>query len=165
MTFYPNDEQPAEDNNFFQDAAGGFDSGKAFDWGKHMKGLPLEELLASHRKNMDAIRQSQQTAAELVRDLVQLNSQHMRHTFDDLSHYSRNAFVNAASSKEPAQANLLMDTLRASFDRSVAHSKQITDMFSQSTSKVFNAYRQRFDDGMKEAQKMTGNQAFTGSPS
>lgn len=131
-------------------------TGTNFDWNQYVKDFPMETLLASHRKNMDAVRQAQQTATELVRDLVQLNNQHMRHAFDDMCHYTRTAFSSHGTTNGfgNTHASLLADTVRASFDRGIAHTKQVTDLFSTSTSKVFNTYRERFDDAMKEAQKM-----------
>ena len=40
----------------------------------------------------------------------------------------------------------------------MGHYKKITDLFSQSTSKVFNSYKKRFDEGLQEAQEMSQKQ-------
>ncbi|MEH0002924.1 MAG: phasin family protein [Holosporaceae bacterium] len=131
-------------------------SKSAFNWGSFSsKSLPIEALLASHRKNMDTIRQAQQTAAELVKDLVSLNNQYVRHSFDEMSNYTKSFVAQMNPEKGAATSAAAMEKVKTSFDRSMSHCKQVTDLFSQSASKVFNNYRQRFDEGLKEAEELS----------
>ena len=144
-------------DNFDAGAAGSRSqaNGKTFSWEKYVKEFPLEKLMTNYRKNVDTIRQAQQTATDLIRDLVQLNNQYMRQSFEDVSHYGRNAFPKAGSGSASASSGQWMETMQVAFDRSMAHAKQINDLFSQGASKVFNNYRQRFEEGVKEAESVT----------
>jgi hypothetical protein len=127
----------------------------SFDWSQLTKNLPLEAILASHRRNVETMRQAQQTAGELVRELMQLNSQHARQTFDEACHFVRSAAVPSGTSPMGGkEVGMLTDAVRNAFERSIAHNKQVTDLFSRSTSKVFNAYKDRFEEGVKEVQSM-----------
>ena len=127
-----------------------------FNWSSFSaKPFPVETLLASHRKNMDTIRQAQQTAAELVKDLVHLNNQYVRHSFDEMSHYTKSFVSQMNPEKSAANSAAAMEKIKTSFDRSMSHCKQVTDLFSQSASKVFHSYRQRFDEGLKEAEELS----------
>ena len=121
------------------------------------KEVPLEALLASHRKNMEAVRQAQQAVSELVRDVAQINGQYARHSFDDVCRQTR-TFFSQASSPKNVDLEPFVGAIKSSFERSMAHYKQITDLFSQSTSKVFNSYKKRFDEGLQEAQEMSQKQ-------
>jgi hypothetical protein len=130
-------------------------SKESFRWtGKE---LPLEALLASHRKNMDAVRQAQQAVSELVRDVAQLNGQYARHSFDDVCRQTRSFFTQAGTPKN-VDLEPFIGAIKSSFERSMAHYKQITELFSQSTSKVFNSYKKRFDEGLQEAQDLSQKQ-------
>jgi len=148
-------EGPTGPHTSSQDTQGHKGSSTSFDWGQFTKNLPLEAMLASHRRNVDTMRQAQQTASELLRDLMQLNSQHARQTFDEACHFARSAAVpSGASPMGSREMGALNDTVRNAFERSIAHNKEVTDLFSRSTSKVFNAYKDRFEDGVKEVQSM-----------
>lgn len=139
----------------FQGNQGSKGSKENFKWtGKE---LPLEALLASHRKNMDAVRQAQQAVSELVRDVAQLNGQYARHSFDDVCRQTRSYFTQAGTPKN-VDLEPFIGAIKSSFERSMAHYKQITELFSQSTSKVFNSYKKRFDEGLQEAQDLSQKQ-------
>jgi len=118
------------------------------------KNMPIEALLASHRRNMDTMRHVQQTATELVKELVTLNNQYVRHSFDDMCHYTRTLTGQMGTSKMEANAKGVVEGLKSSFDRSMSHCKKVGDLFTQSSSKVFESYKARFEEGLKEAQDM-----------
>ncbi|TGW15468.1 phasin family protein [Candidatus Hepatobacter penaei] len=128
------------------------DTQNKFQW--KGKELPLEALLASHRKNMDAVRQAQQAASDLVRDVAQLNGQYARHSFDDICRQTRTFFTEASMPKN-MNPEPMVSAIKSSFERSMSHYKQVTELFSQSTSKIFNSYKKRFDEGLQEAQDLS----------
>jgi len=106
---------------------------------------------------MDAVRQAQQAVSELVRDVAQLNGQYARHSFDDVCRQTRSYFTQAGTPKN-VDLEPFIGAIKSSFERSMAHYKQITELFSQSTSKVFNSYKKRFDEGLQEAQDLSQKQ-------
>lgn len=127
-------------------------------WENYAKGfqkmpgsMDFDVLMASHRKNMETIRQAQQTASELLQSLVNLNNHYMRSSFDDMGSQVR-IFSNKDTKDLGAKTDASTASVKTAFDRSVAHCKQVTDLFSQSTAKVFDCYRKRFDEGLVEAQ-------------
>lgn len=113
-------------------------------------GIDFDMLMESHRKNMETIRQAQQTASELLQGLVNLNNHYMRSSFDDLGSQVR-TFSGAGTKDMDAKTAASTAAIKAAFDRSISHYKQVTDLFAQSTSKVFDSYRKRFDEGLVEA--------------
>ena len=112
--------------------------------GKQWKASPpvdFDLLLTSHRRNLETIRQAQQTASELVQNLATLSNHYVRSSFDELGAQARS--FTAPSTASP--------NMKASLDKAITHCRQVTDLFAESTAKVFNVYRKRFDEGMEEA--------------
>ena len=138
-------------------AAGFMDMGSMMnDWASAIGGsskgskesIPLDFniLLTSHRRNIDTIRAAQQTASELVQNLATLSTHYIRASFDDIGIQAR-SFMAEPRTQAPA--------IKASLDRAITHCRQVTDLFTESTSKVFDVYRKRFDEGMEEAREAT----------
>jgi phasin family protein len=131
-------------------------------WAQYTKGfekipaVEMEALMKSHDKNMDTVRHAQETAAELLQNLMNINNQYVRSSFDELSTQIRTASEEMGEPFSPGAA-AAPAFVKASFDRAIAHCKQVTDLFSQSTAKVFNCYRKRFDEGLTEAKVFVRN--------
>jgi hypothetical protein len=104
--------------------------------------VDFDLLLTSHRRNLETIRQAQQTASELVQNLANLSNHYVRTSFDELGTQAR-CFASQPPAPSPA--------LKSSLDRAITQCRQVTDLFAESTAKVFNVYRKRFDEGMEEA--------------
>jgi hypothetical protein len=115
--------------------------------------IDLDQLITSHRKNMETIRQAQQAASELLQGVMNVNNQYVRSSFEDLGTQVR---AVSAGDFEGVSGKNGTAAVKGAFDRSLLHCKQVTELFSHSTAKVFDCYRKRFDESLAEASSLMG---------
>jgi hypothetical protein len=106
----------------------------------------LEELIDFYKKNMELMKDRQQTVVDLFKRVMQLNNSYMRHSFDDLLNYSGQVLQGThKSADQKAEFEQL-------FERSMAHGRSVSELFVHTTKKVLESYRNTFEDNWRSAQ-------------
>ena len=111
--------------------------------------VDVEALMRSHRKNLELVQKSQQVAADLVRELIQVSHQYVHQSFDA---FKEKAYAPSKNKGKSQQARTTSGPAHPeeSFDQFMAYGKQITDLFTQSTARVFESYRNRLNESVHE---------------
>ena len=112
-------------------------------------GIDVEALMLSHRKNLDLVKKSQQVAADLVRELIQVSHQYVHQSFDA---FKEKAYAPSKNKGKSPQGRAPSGPAHPeeSFDQFMAYGRQITDLFTQSTARVFESYRNRLNESVHE---------------
>ena len=119
---------------------------------KSIPKIDLQQLMKSHRKNMDTIQKAQHTASELLQSLSTLNTQYIRQSFEDLDQQAHSLSGNFKNFEKPQiNAEAVLESARTPFDRAVTHCKKASELVSESTAKIFDTYKKRFEEGLTEA--------------
>jgi len=103
---------------------------------------------------METLSAAQQTASDVFRGLMNLNTQYWKSIFEDASLNSR-AMLNNGDPEEKIQQHA--NAVKSCADKAWHHSREVSDMLNQSTSKVAEMYSKRFKECMEEGKELIKN--------
>lgn len=118
-------------------------------------GLNFDAMMTSHQKNVEALNAAQQAAADVFRGLINLNTQYWRSMFDDATTNGR-TMMNNGNPEEKMQQHA--NAVKSCADKAWNHSREVSDMLNQSTSKVAAIYSKRFNECMSEGKDLMKNE-------
>lgn len=113
-----------------------------------MPGINFDAMMATHRKNVEALNTAQQASAEMMRNLMQVNSQYMKQLFEEMNSQARSA-MNGSSGHE--KLNTQTEAVKGHVDKALRHTREVTEMLNQSTARVLDIYAKRFREYLDEA--------------
>lgn len=114
-------------------------------------GIGFDTMMASHQKNMETLNVAQQTASDVFRGLMNLNTQYWKSMFEDANSNSR-TMMSQENPEEKMQQHA--NALKGCADKAWHHSQEVSDMLNQSTSKVAAIYSKRFHECMDEGKEI-----------
>lgn len=122
--------------------------------GPNLGNLGFDAMMASHQKNMETFNAAHQTASEVFRGLINLNTQYWKSLFDEVSANNR-AMMTPTNPEEKMQQHA--NAVKNCADKAWHHSREVSDMLNQSTSKVAAMYSKRFQECMSEGKEILKN--------
>ncbi len=128
-------------------ANGFFDVTKAFgDF--HLPGLDVEAIVATQRKNLEALAQANQLAVEGIRALAQRQAEIAQQALDEASTLVRE-WTRPAAPEERLTKNV--EVAKQSFEKGLAHVRELSELTTKASTDVFGIIARRVSEGFDEA--------------
>ncbi len=131
----------------------------AIDFTKFMADFKLpafdvEKLMASQRKNLEAVAAANKLAAEGAQTVFQRNAEIMRENVEELTSLVQSMSVAGEPQDKAARQ---ADLTKGAYQRAVTNLKAINDTVAKTNDKVFNVLNKRVVESLDEARGLVGN--------
>ena len=135
-----------------------FDLAKAFE-DLRMPGLDVEAMIASQRKNLEALTHASQLALEGVQAIAQRNVEIVRRVVDDAPALLRE-WTEPCAPEDRLTKNV--DAAKQAFERGLANARELAELAAKAGTDVFSVFTRRlsesFDDVRLYAKKQLAAQ-------
>jgi phasin family protein len=112
-------------------------------------GIDLDDMMASYRKNMDALAEAGRVASEGMKALAERQTQIMRDAIETL----RGATVELTAAKDPQDfATRQAELAKQTFEKASANLKDLADLVVKSNTASFDVIQARMNQGLAELQ-------------
>ena len=123
-----------------------------FDFEKMMRGfrvpgVDVEAVMASQRRNIDALTQANRLALEGVQALYKRQVEIMRQTIEETASNAR-SIAEAGSPQEGVARQT--EKVKEGFERALANSRELSEIVSKSNSEAFDLLNKRFSAMLDE---------------
>lgn len=122
------------------------DFSKAFA-GFALPGFDVEAVLASQRKNIEALTQANQLAVEGVQAVARRQAEIAREAIGEASAVLRE-IVQPTAPEERIAKNA--ELLKQTFERNLAHARELTLMLTKANTEAFDVFAKRVAQGFEE---------------
>lgn len=129
-----------------------FDLEKMFDVEKVFKdikvpGVDVEGLMASQKKNLDAITEANKVAFEGAQALAQRQTEIMREAMDEVSAATKDLMASAS----PQEASTKQaEHLKEGMEKALTNMRELSEMMAKSSSEAFGVVNGRLNESMEE---------------
>ena len=117
-----------------------------------MPGINFDAMMATHRKNVEALNTAQQASAEMMRNMLQLNSQYMKQLFEEINAQARSSMANGGGNAHE-KVSSQTEAVKNHVDKALRHTREVTEMLNQSSARVLDIYAKRFREYLDEAKE------------
>jgi phasin family protein len=111
-------------------------------------GVDVETIVASQRKNIEALTQANKLAFEGLQNVVKRQVEILRQSFDEIARLSKE-FSEPGSPQDKAarQAEIAKD----SFERVLSNARELTELVTKANNEAFELLNKRFSQSLEEA--------------
>lgn len=110
-------------------------------------GVDVEAVLATQRKNIEALTAANQLAFEGVQALVRRQSEILRQSLEQASHLLQEVLAAGTPEEKVAkQAELL----KAAFERALVNAKELTELMTKSNHEASEVISKRVSESLEE---------------
>jgi phasin family protein len=129
-------------------------SDKFFDFDVHkilgdfkMPGFDVDAVLASQRKNIEALSHANRVAYDGMQAVVKRQVEILRQTMDEVAHAAKGITESGpVHDKAAKQAELA----KAAFERALANGRELAEMVAKSNAEAFDTLNKRFTQNLQE---------------
>jgi phasin family protein len=122
------------------------DVGKAFA-GFTFPGLDVESMVASQRKNLEALTQANQLAVEGVQAVARRQVEIAREAVDEVSSLVRE-WTQPGAPEERIAKNA--EYAKQAFEKSVANARELAELVTKANTEAFSVIQKRVAEGFEE---------------
>jgi phasin family protein len=121
-----------------------------------MAGMPdMDAFLSAHRRNMEVLTAANRVALEGAQAVARRHMEIMQQTMSEMTETMRDlSSPDSPSAKAAKQTELI----KASYERAVAHMKELADLIQRANGEALGMLNQRFAEAMDEV-KMLASKA------
>ncbi len=119
-----------------------------------MPKVDREEVLNSHRKNLEALSEAQKMAFEVIKNIAQLQAQFVRQTFEAINE-SMKEVIHNPTSREKLSAHA--ETVKKTMSKAVDHHSNLSDILLKSNLDVYKLVQDRFKDHTESLKKKSAH--------
>ncbi len=135
---------------------GDFDFSKMMDASKMLgdfkvSGVDMEQLVASQRRNIEALTAANQLAVEGMQAIARRQTEILRQMMEEASHAARD--VMAAGSPEDKAARQT-ELFKEAFKRGIANARELAEMVAKSQGEAFDVINKRVTDSLDEVKTL-----------
>jgi len=117
-----------------------------------MPGMPdMDSFLALHRKNLEVLTAANKVALEGAQTVARRHMEIMQQTMQELSETMREL---ASPDSPQMKAAKQTEVMKASYERAVAHVKELADLIQRSNGEALNLLHVRFTEAMDEVKQL-----------
>ncbi|MDO8607070.1 MAG: phasin family protein [Phaeospirillum sp.] len=111
-------------------------------------GVDVEIIVASQRKNIEALTQANKMAFEGLQNVVKRQAEILRQTMDEAAQVAKD-FAEPGSPQDKAakQAEFAKDA----FERALGNARELAEMITKANSEAFDLLNKRFTQSLDEA--------------
>lgn len=110
-------------------------------------GVDMDSILASQRKNIEAVTAANQLAMEGLQAVIRRQAEIMRQSLEESSAMLNE--VMAAGSPEDKAAKQA-DVIKSAFERALANSRELAELLAKSNTEAAEVLNKRFSDSLDE---------------
>lgn len=110
-------------------------------------GFDVESLLASQRRNLEAVQTANQLAVEGVQAVLRRQTEIMRQMVEESSSALRDLMASGAPDQKVAQQ---ADLVKATFEKAIANLRELTEMVAKSNSEAADVLTKRIGESLTE---------------
>jgi phasin family protein len=132
-----------------------------FDLGKAMAdfrvpGIDVDAVVATQRKNIEALTQANQLAIEGVQAVARRQVEIARQALEEFSSYVRE--LSAPTSPEDRIAKQA-ELSKQAIEKGVANARELTEMVTKANTEAFNVINKRVTEGLEEVRAFAKKRA------
>jgi phasin family protein len=110
-------------------------------------GVDMEQIIASQRKNLEALTRANQLALEGVQQVMQRQAEAMRAFANEFADMAK----GVASEPGPAEkAARQTDLVKASFEKTLSHMRELSETIAASNAQAAEVLSKRVSEGLGE---------------
>lgn len=141
-----------QSNPFFNMDWTKMDMSKFMDFSQYMKdfkvpGMPVDGLMDSQRKNVEALTSANKLAMESAQALAKRQSEVFQEMMSQLTEVSKGMM---ASGGNPEKVEAQTKAVQGLFESSLKTMKEMADMVAASNKEVFEVLNKRMNEGVEE---------------
>lgn len=111
-------------------------------------GVDVETIVASQRKNIEALTQANKMAFEGLQNVVKRQAEILRQTMDEAAQVAKDfAEPGTPQDKAAKQAEFAKDA----FERALGNARELAEMITKANSEAFDLLNKRFTQSLDEA--------------
>ena len=107
----------------------------------------VETILAAQRRNIEAVTAANQLVLEGMQALLKREAEILRQTIEESSAVLKDLMATGAPEEKLAQQ---ADLLKASFEKTLAHLRELTEMVAKSNTDATDVLTKRIGEGLTE---------------
>jgi phasin family protein len=130
--------------------AGDFDFGNIFAQFQ-MPGIDVQAMMASQRRNLEALTRANQVVAEGVQAVFQREMEILRTTMEEFAKASRELMTEG---DPQAQAARRVELAKVAMERAIANMRELAEMAAKANSEAIQTVNKRFMDSLDELKAM-----------
>ena len=112
-----------------------------------MPGFDVEAMVASQRKNIEALSEANHRAYEGLQAVVKRQAEILRQTMDEVAHAAKDMTEpGAVHDKAAKQADLAKEA----FERALANARELAEMIAKANSEAFDLLNKRFTQNLED---------------
>ena len=116
-------------------------------------GLDYEAVMASQRRNIEALTQANQLAVEGMQAVAKRQAEILRQTLEETTR-AMQALLSSASPEE--RLSKQTDIVKTAFERAIANMKELAELVTKSNAEAFQVVNQRVTDSLDELKQVIG---------
>ncbi|MGE5546291.1 MAG: phasin family protein [Solirubrobacterales bacterium] len=110
-------------------------------------GVDVETIVASQRKNFEALTQANKLAYEGLQAVVKRQAEILRQTMDEVAQVAKDITEpGTAQDKAAKQADMAKDA----FERALGNMRELAEMMAKANTEAFDLLNKRFSQNMEE---------------
>lgn len=111
-------------------------------------GVDMEQIIASQRKNLEALTRANQLALEGVQQVVQRQAEAMRAFASEFADIAKGVASDQSSPTDKAAHST--DLVKASFEKTLAHMRELSETIAKSNTQAAEVLSSRVSEGLGE---------------
>eukprot|EP01012_Entosiphon_sulcatum_P064104 TRINITY_DN92869_c0_g1_i1.p3 TRINITY_DN92869_c0_g1~~TRINITY_DN92869_c0_g1_i1.p3 ORF type:complete len:146 (+),score=44.45 TRINITY_DN92869_c0_g1_i1:644-1081(+) len=123
---------------------------KKFAGDLKLPNVDLDSIVASSRKNIEALTQANRIAFEGFQAVAKRQVEIMRETMTEAASVLRNVM-----SGNPSDAKVAPEVLKKAFEAALANMRELAEMTSKANSEAFDVIQKRVADSIEELKSLT----------
>lgn len=123
---------------------------KKFAGDLKLPNVDLDSIVASSRKNIEALTQANRIAFEGFQAVAKRQVEIMRETMTEAASVLRNVM-----SGSPTDAKVAPEVLKKAFEAALANMRELAEMTSKANSEAFDVIQKRVTDSIEELKSLT----------
>ncbi len=114
-----------------------------------MPGVDMDQLMASQKKNIDAVTKANQVAFEGVQAVARRQADILRSTMEEVQNLTKDLM---ATTNPQDRMNKQAEVAKTAFETSLKNIKELADMLAKSNNEAFDLLNKRMGEVMEEVQ-------------
>ena len=112
-----------------------------------MPGVDIESILATQRKNVEALAQANQLAVEGMQAVARRQAEILRTTMEEAAKAAQDMMVQGAPEDKLGKQT---EIVKVGFERALSNMRELAEMVTKSNTEAFNVINKRFTESLDE---------------
>ena len=112
-----------------------------------MPGVDIESILATQRKNVEALAQANQLAVEGMQAVARRQAEILRATMEEAAKAAQDMMVQGAPEEKLGKQT---EIVKVGFERALSNMRELAEMVAKSNTEAFNVINKRFTESLDE---------------